>query len=954
MKQPQLRLSALLLLLFSLPASVVPAQQPDVSFSAQIRPLLARRCFACHGPDKAEAGLRLHAPEPATAKLESGHAAIVPGNIADSQLLTRIASSEEGVRMPPEGAALTDTEQRLLRDWIAQGAVWKQHWSFEPLTRPPVPAAATNTAPAGSVNPIDAFIDHSLARKNLRRSPRPEPQVLLRRLYYDLIGLPPAPQQVSDFLSRSAADFDSAWRQEIDTLLASPQYGERWARHWLDVVRFAETNSFERDGIKPNAWRFRDYVIRAFNEDKPYDQFLREQLAGDELPEVTRDSLVATGFYRLGIWDDEPADRKLAMYEGFDDILTTVGQGMLGLTLNCARCHDHKIDPLPAKDYYSTLAFFRNITPNGYGPNVERPLLATEADRKAFAAAEKDIRESSDRLQSRLTELEMQLQKQIALVSSAAASGMDLDDLEYRFYRDSFQQLPDFDALKPETVAALDPPLISIAPATRPDHFGFVFTGTLIVPADGQYEFTLDSDDGSRLLIDGQKLIEYDGIHGLGGAKRAALKLTQGRHPLRLEYFQGLFGKGLQLAWSGPGFARRSLTAEDGSSGRDLNEFLRSPAAEQLDQNLVRDYRQTRRQLEDNKRRKPWEEYGLCISEAGTNAPDTFILTRGSPEAEADQVQPAFPGILGGTAPEIAPNPATNTTGRRLAFARWITDPQHRLTSRVFVNRIWQHHFGRGIVRSPNNFGQMGEPPTHPELLDWLASEFVAGGWQMKQLHRLILTSATWQQTTVADPQTLQQDPNNDLFSRFDLRRQSAEELRDSVLAVNGTLNPKMYGPGIYPQISREVLAGQSVPGSGWGQSSPEDQARRSIYIHVKRSLLLPFLSSFDFPEPDTSCEARFVTTQPGQALSLLNGEFLNQQAATFAARLRRESPDDVTKQMQLAFRLALCREIRSEETVRGQQLLQTLQQKHGLTPDQALQWYCLYVLNLNEFVFIE
>ncbi|MFM7865190.1 MAG: PA14 domain-containing protein, partial [Planctomycetaceae bacterium] len=242
---------------------------------------------------------------------------------------------------------------------------------------------------------------------------------------------------------------------------------------------------------------------------------------------------------------------------------------------------------------------------------------------------------------------EMQLQKQIALVSSAAASGMDLDDLEYRFYRDSFQQLPDFDALKPETVAALDPPLISIAPATRPDHFGFVFTGTLIVPADGQYEFTLDSDDGSRLLIDGQKLIEYDGIHGLGGAKRAAVKLTQGRHPLRLEYFQGLFGKGLQLAWSGPGFDRRSLTAEDGSSGRDLNEFLRSPAAKQLDQNLVRDYRQTRRQLEDNKRRKPWEEYGLCISEAGTNAPDTFILTRGSPEAEADQVQPAFPGILG-------------------------------------------------------------------------------------------------------------------------------------------------------------------------------------------------------------------------------------------------------------------------------------------------------------------
>jgi hypothetical protein len=248
----------------------------------------------------------------------------------------------------------------------------------------------------------------------------------------------------------------------------------------------------------------------------------------------------------------------------------------------------------------------------------------------------------------------------------------------------------------------------------------------------------------------------------------------------------------------------------------------------------------------------------------------------------------------------------------------------------------------------------MGEPPTHPELLDWLASEFVAGGWRMKDLHRLILTSAAWQQTTVAEPQTVELDPNNDLFSRFDLRRQSAEELRDSVLAVNGTLNPKMYGPGVYPPISREVLAGQSVPGSGWGQSSPEDQARRSIYIHVKRSLLLPFLSSFDFPEPDTSCEARFVTTQPGQALSMLNGDFLNQQAAAFAERLRRDAPGDITKQMQLAFRLALCREIQAEEIERGQQLLQTLQQKHSLTSEQALQWYCLYILNLNEFVFVE
>ncbi|MEY3173480.1 MAG: hypothetical protein RLZZ436_1394 [Planctomycetota bacterium] len=927
----------------------VSAQQPEVNFSRQIKPLLARRCFACHGPDKAEAGLRLNSLEAATKMLESGHAAIVPGNPDTSELLRRITSTEEGERMPPEGAALTETEQALLRNWIGQGAEWNEHWAFEPIRRFEVPAATS-----GSANPIDAFIEASLAEKGLQRSPRAEPLVLLRRLYFDLIGLPPTPQQTADFLARAATDFDAAWRQEVDSLLASPHYGERWARHWLDVVRFAETNSFERDGAKPNAWRYRDYVIKAFNEDKPYDQFLLEQLAGDELPEVTRDSLVATGFYRLGIWDDEPADRRLAVYEGFDDILTTVGQGVLGLTLNCARCHDHKIDPIPASDYYSTLAFFRNLTPNGYGPQVERPLIANEADRAALAAAEKEIRERSDALQMRLTGIENDLRRQFAEAASAQASSRDLDDLEYRFYRDTFRSLPDFDSLKPETTARLDPPFISIAPATRADDFGFVFTGTLIVPADGEYEFTLDSDDGSRLILDGKKLLEYDGIHGLGDARQAKLMLKQGRVPLRLEYFQGQFGKGLQLFWSGPGFKRRSLTAEGAAPGADLNELLRSPAAASVSQETIKKYRDIRRELEDVKRRKPWEEYGLCVSEHGVQAPDTFVLLRGSPEAEGDKVEPQFLSVLGGGRAEVTPNPAANTTGRRLAFARWVVHGDNRLTSRVFINRIWQHHFGRGIVRSPNNFGQLGEVPTHPELLDWLASEFMARGWSMKAMHRLILTSGVWQQSSLASAEVLQKDPVNDLFSRFDLRRLSAEEVRDSVLAVNGRLNTELYGPSIYPKISQEVLAGQSVPGRGWGNSSPEEQSRRSIYIHVKRSLLVPMLSSFDFPEPDTSCEARFVTTQPGQALAMLNGDFLNEQAALFADRLRKEAPGNPEGQLRLGLRLAFSREADDQEIRRGMLLCERLQQKHGLTSEQALNNWCLFVFNLNEFIYVD
>ncbi len=925
-------------------------QQAEVSFSQQIKPLLARRCFACHGPDKAEGGLRLHTRDTATAKLESGASAIVPGDADHSEMLQRIASTEEAIQMPPEGARLTADEQQLLKTWIAQGAEWTQHWSFEPVSRPEIPAVPGLT----STNPIDAFVAQKLATRGLTHNTRASSGELVRRLYFDLIGLPPTPQQVSDFLTRAEQNFDTAWRQEVETLLASPHYGERWARHWLDVVRFAETNSFERDGAKPHAWRYRDYVIRAFNDDKPYDQFLREQLAGDELPQITRDSLVATGFYRLGIWDDEPADRKLAMYEGYDDILTTVGQGLLGLTLNCCRCHDHKIDPIPTADYYSTLAFFRNITPNGYGPHVERALMATEEDRKAFAAAEQEIRETGDRLQAQLTALETDLARQLAEQSSTGTKTFDLDDLEYRFYRETFQQLPDFDSLKPETVDKLDPPLITIQPATRPDNFGFVFTGTLLVPADAEYEFVLDSDDGSALSIDGKELIRYDGIHGLGGARRAKLKLTQGRHALRVDYFQGQFGKGLQLYWSGPGFARRNLTAEDASSGRNLNDVLNSALAETLDQDKVRAWKQTRKELEDNKRRRPWDEYGMCISEHGTQAPDTFILTRGNPESEADKAEPAFLSILGGQKPEIVPNPAANTSGRRMAFANWVTSPDNRMTSRVFVNRLWQHHFGRGIVRTPNNFGQLGDPPTHPELLDWLASEFVARGWRIKDMHRLILNSATWQQSSLATPQALQADATNDLFSRFDLRRLSAEEIRDTVLAVNGQLNPKMFGPGIYPQISREVLAGQSVPGSGWGQSSPEEQSRRSIYIHVKRSLLVPMLSSFDFPETDTTCEARFITTQPGQALSMLNGDFLNQQADIFAERLLREAGTQAPDQIALAIRLAMSRNATQDEIERGQALLQRLKDRHQMTDRQALTWYCLFVLNLNEFLYVD
>ncbi|MBL8871410.1 MAG: DUF1553 domain-containing protein [Planctomycetaceae bacterium] len=928
-----------------------------VHFSREIQPLLARRCFACHGPDKAEGGLRLNSAEGLSATLDSGAQAVVAGNPAESEIIKRIGSTEEGVRMPPEGKLLTEAEQTLLRRWIEEGGKFENHWAFEPVIRPTVPEAV-NFGPESkavpSANPIDRFVDSKLQQVSLSRTSRAEAAHLLRRLYYDMIGLPPSPQEVEEYLKEYAANPNAAYEKQVDKLLASERYGEKWARHWLDVVRYAETNSFERDGRKPNAYRYRDYVIRSFNEGKPYDRFLLEQLAGDELPQITKDSLVATGFYRMGIWDDEPADRELAQYDGYDDIITTVGQGILGLTMNCSRCHDHKIDPIPMTDYYGMLAFFRNITPNGNGPHVERPLIASEDDKRRYEEAMANSKEKVDAIQAKLTELENKIKAQVQTTQNQEGQTYDLDDLEYRFYRDDFKQLPNFDELKAETIAKLDPPLLTISPATRPDNFGFVFVGTLIVPEDGEYTFVLDSDDGSRLSIDGKVVIDHDGIHGEGRAKRTVLRLSKGRIPLRLDYFQGVFGKGLTLHWSGPGFQRRPLTVTEKTTSLDINKLVEAPESNGIDKSLASEFRKTRRQLEEAKRVKPWEEYGLCVSETGTNAPETFVLLRGSPQAKGDKVEPTFISILGNQQPEIQPNPERNTSGRRLALAKWITSPDNRLTSRVIVNRIWQHVFGRGIVRSPNNFGQLGEMPTHPELLDWLASELVAQEWKLKPITKLMVMSETYRQSVVPTPLAQQKDPVNDWFSHANMRRLSAEEIRDSILTATGKINLEMYGPSIFPEISREVLAGQSVPGQGWEKSSPEQQARRSIYIHIKRSLVVPMLSTFDFPDTDTSCEARFNTVQPGQALNMLNGDFIHAQSAEFAQRIRREAGSDLKNQIRLATSLALSRTATDKEIEHAESLIKRLQDKHSLNEEDAFNTYCLFLFNLNEFVYLD
>jgi hypothetical protein len=820
-----------------LPAAAVPGAEPSAEvvrfFESRVRPVLADNCFKCHADKKQRGGLRVDSRAALMTGGDRG-AAMVPGK-PDESLLLKAVRHEDELKMPPS-KKLTKEQIADLTRWVRMGAPWpaadsgvaapsrrefhiserdRAHWAFQPVKRPAIPAVKDREWVR---NPIDAFILTKLEAKGFRPNPPAAKRELIRRVYYDLTGLPPTPREVEEFVANSSP---RAYENLIDRLLASPRYGEKWGRHWLDLVRFAETNSYERDGRKPNAWRYRDYVIRSFNDDKPYDRFLCEQLAGDEMAadpsrvlraDEAADAIIATGYYRLGIWDDEPTDRAQARYDGLDDIVATTGQVFLGLTVDCARCHDHKIDPIPQKDYYRLLSFFHNINHyrNG-GPTDETPLGQDAEGKRAF--------EEQARARERRRE--------------ELRSALDVFETDFR------------------------------------------------------------------------KL--YEQVHG-----------------------------------------RR--VGQD-----EIRPLVRAEGAKLLGAERYQRYTEQRRELYAQLRAKPSGEMALCVTESGSHAPDTFVLLRGNPHVKGDKVEPAFPEVLGGVKPVLpAPTPGARTTGRRLVLANWIASPDNPLTARVLVNRIWQYHFGRGIVRSSSNFGVQGDNPTHPELLDWLADEFVRRGWSMKALHRLILTSNAYRMSSRSNDKALSADPMNDLFWRFDMRRLTAEEIRDTILALSGMLNPKMYGPGIYTAIPREVLAGQSMPGSGWGTSPFEEQCRRSVYVHVKRSLLTPILESFDTAETDRSTPVRFVTTQPTQALALLNGEFVNRHAGLFAERLRREAGADIAKQVRLALTLATARPPSDAEVRRGVDLIAVLKAKEGVSDEIARKCFCLVMLNLNGFVYLD
>jgi hypothetical protein len=807
-------------------ADDAPSEVSIRHFRSAVLPILKSKCLKCHGLDeKIKGGLRLTSKEAILEGGDSGPAIDIDDPEA-SVLLQAI--HYDGLEMPPSGK-LPTKEIKVIENWVRQGAPWppgldlakvtigtitaedRAYWAYAPR-KAVAPPQVKN--PQWVRNPIDAFVHAGLDEQNISPAPEADRRTLIRRLSYDLTGLPPSPEQVEAF---EKSQDPNAYEKLVDSLLASPHYGERWARHWLDIVRYAETNGYERDGPKPFAWRYRDYVIRSFNDDKPFDRFVREQIAGDELADKqwNADAVIAAGYYRLGVWDDEPADPLQARYDELDDIVATTAQTFLGMTMNCARCHDHKIDPVPQKDYYRFLAFFADVPRLSNDRNVRSSNsladISSPEDKARYEAEFRSRQAKIDALRAQMETIENAAIKKMSAEEQRASEGLD-----------------------------------------RP--------------------------------------------HVVGKIK---------------------------------GFLAESEWAS---------------------YEKLRDERTKLEKMPD-----PRRDLALSVNNVLVRPEPTHLLARGNPHSPTEPVKPGFPSVIDPNEPTIPePSKDARKAGRRSVLAEWIASPDNPLTARVIVNRLWQHHFGRGIVATPNDFGQYGERPSHPELLDWLADDLVSGGWKLKRLHKLICMSATYRMSSDDNSQAMKVDPANQLLWRFPMRRLSAEELRDSMLDVAGLLDRKMYGESIYPRIPAEVLAGQSVPGQGWPTTRPEDSNRRSIYVHVKRSLRLPILSMYDQADTDTSCPARYVTIVPTQALGHFNGAFTQEVAKAFAARLAREEPKDEAARVRRGIRLTTGRMPSQQEAEQDLAFVRGLISTNGLSPEMAWTQYAVLLLNTNEFVYLD
>ena len=839
-----------------------------VSFTKQIRPIFESSCWKCHGGAMQLSRLDLRSRDNALKGGQRGPA-IVPGNAADSRLF-RLISGQEKPAMPMDGSHLTPEQIAAVRDWINQGAAWegdtansttapdvtieapvppeaRKYWAFqEPIrSAPPVPRD-----PGWKQNPVDAFLAKAMDDRSLDPAPEADPRTLIRRAYLDLTGLLPSPSDVAHFLDDRAPD---RWERLIDRLLASTHYGERWGRHWLDVARYADSNGFEHDFDRPNAWRYRDYVIRAFNEDKPYDVFLKEQIAGDELESVTRDSLIATAFLRchakVGFREkDNPRNR----YDYLDDMIATIGRGILGLTVQCARCHDHKFDPIRQADYYRLEAALFGYV------EVDHPLTspaeASAYDQKmaAIDARTKPLREEMQRLEQPYRE-----------VLLPAKYKEFPENVQLAIRTPEAQRTPGQALLAGQVIRTTEVSSKEIERAMRPDDLA-----------------------RRRVLADRIKQIEAE-------------------RPAPIPVAMGITDGDYRYTPDGPG--------DEPEPGKGV---------------------------------KP-EATGGAFLHRGTGRyqpPPAYFLYHGDDQSRGPEIRPGFVSVITyGNPPVEIPPASGQTSGRRRALVEWLTSPDNPLTSRVIVNRVWHHHFGRGIVATLDNFGKMGEKPTHPELLDWLALDLMDHGWSLKYLHRLIMTSHAYKMASqFENAGDLAKDPENNFLWRFRMQRLDAEVVRDIILSSSGALNTEMYGPPVFPKLQPEVL--HTMNKGIWEREEDGPKVwRRSVYVYRKRGLPFPMFEVFDLPDQNITCSRRNVSTVPTQALTLLNDDFVLRQAQLFADRLKEGAPANAEAQVRAAYEIALSRPPSDDEKTLALDFLKK----------QKLVDFAHVLLNLNEFVYM-
>ena len=958
-----------------------------VEFARDIQPILTKHCILCHGPDEAEAGLRLDGEEQSRMKLESGKSAITPGKPESSELLKRLTTDDPDERMPPpdEGESLSEQQIQQLKLWIAQGANYEQHWAYLPVKKPVVPSVQLK---AWVRHPIDHFVLSPLEQRQLSPSEEASRTTLIKRLYYDLIGLPPTPEEVDRFLADESKD---AYEQLVDRLLTSEHFGERWGRHWLDKARYADSDGYEKDRPRMNAWRYRDWVIQMINDDLPFDQFTIQQLAGDLLPSATPNQKLATAFHRQTLTNTEGGtDQEEFRVEATFDRTETTGSVWMGMTLICARCHSHKYDQIPQQEYYGLFAFFNNAN-EGNMQIVKSKAEETEYLKRKqkydqqLAQLEQQYENGKAKHQSKIHAFEQEMAtllktsaapvtfktlKKMTATANSNARLMEQQDGSLLLsgevpQTDRYEIVARISAqtltgIKLETLAHKSLP--SKGPGRTP-HGNFVLSQFQVFVSDDEnfktneeLAFSSAESDFSQEKFGAEGAISTKEKTGwaiapqLGRNHHITFTLKEPLKVVDKKYLKIVLDQSYGTQHTIGLFRLSLMTGFDPlrSLPKPLAKAIRVPREKrnETQNTMIADHVLSRvpevatiqKQLADLKKKSPASPM-MNVRIIVPAERKTKLLHRGDFLQPAEEVSHGGLSVIGQVHPlkVLKQKNDRKAVPTRLDLANWLVHPDHPLTSRVTVNQIWSHLFGRGIVPTVSDFGVRGEQPTHPELLDWLAWHFSHDWkWSRKRIIKEIVMSATYRQASILRDELKKRDLTNQWFARQNRVRVQAELVRDFYLSVSGLLSRKIGGPSVFPPLPSGVAELSYANNFKWKTSTGEDRYRRGMYTFFKRTAPHPTLISFDCPDSNTTKMKRDISNTPLQALVTLNNDVFHEAAQAMAARvLYRKSTDDFSR-LVYALRLCVARIPSHEDVARFHKLLNIAREYYSTHEEDA------------------